>query len=113
MSSCNNVQENIARGDALSEDERTHTAACASCASVLADFTVIEAALNGFGPAVPAGFADRVMASVATEAGAPPHASRWWVPPALAYAAGVLAALNAASFLARVFVASVAFGGTP
>jgi anti-sigma factor RsiW len=110
---CNDVQEKIARGEVLSHDEGTHTTTCASCASVMADFSMLEAALYAFDPAVPAGFADRVMASVATEEVAPPRTVRRWVPLALAYGAGVLAAFNVASFLARVFVASVALGGTP
>ncbi len=113
MSRCNDVQEKIARGEALSEDQREHTTACASCASVMADFSMLEAALNAFGPAVPTGFADRVMAHVATEVVTPSHTSGRWVSLTLAYAAGVVAALNVASFLARVFIASVAFGGTP
>jgi hypothetical protein len=113
MSSCNEVQEKIARGESLSEAERTHTTACASCAPVIADFSLLEAALSTLGTDVPAGFADRVMAGVAAEGAASPRPPRRWVPLTVAYAAGVLAVLNVAGFLARVFVASVAFGGTP
>ena len=113
MISCNEVQEKIARGESLSEAERAHTTACASCAPVIADFTLLEAALSTLGTAVPPGFADRVMAGVAAEGAAAPRPPRRWVPLTLAYAAGVLAVLNVAGFLASVFVASVAFGGTP
>ena len=113
MSSCNDVQEKIARDEGLSEAERAHTRTCASCASVIADFSLLEAALSTFGSAVPAGFADRVMDGLAAEGGVGARAPRRWIPLTLAYAAGVLAALNVAGFLARVFVASVAFGGTP
>jgi hypothetical protein len=113
MSSCNDIQEKIARDGSLSEAERAHTIACASCASVIADFSLLEVALSRLGTAVPAGFADRVMAGVAAEGTASPRTPRRWVPLTLAYAAGLLAALNVAGFLARVFVASVAFGGTP
>jgi hypothetical protein len=113
MSRCNDVQEKIARGERLSDDQRDHTTACASCASVIADFSLLEAALNAFGPAVPAGFADRVMARVAAEVVTSSRASERWVSLMLASAAAVIAALNVASFLARVLVASVAFGGTP
>lgn len=113
MSSCNEIQEKIARDEPLSETERAHTIACGSCASVIADRSLLEAALNTFGTPVPAGFVDRVMAGVAAEGEADPRTPRRWIPLTLAYAAGVLAALNVAGFLARVFVASVAFGGTP
>jgi hypothetical protein len=113
MSRCNDVQEKIARGEGSSQDEREHTTACASCASVVADFSLLEAALSAFDPAVPTGFADRVMARVAAEVVPPSRASGRWLSLTLAYAAGVIAALNVASFLARVFIASVAFGGTP
>ena len=113
MSSCNEIQEKIARNESLSGAERAHTIACESCASVIADFTLLEAALSTFGTAVPAGFADRVMAGLPAEGTAIPTAPRRWVPLTLAYAAGVLAAVNVAGFLASVFSASVAFGGTP
>jgi len=113
MSNCNEVQEKIARGESLSQAERAHTTACASCAPVIADFSVLEAALSALGAAVPAGFADRVMAGLAAEGCASSRPPRQWVPLALAYAAGVLAVLNVAGFLASVFIASVASGGTP
>jgi len=113
MSSCNEIEEKIARGESLSEAERAHTSACASCAPVLADFSLLEAALSTFGTAIPAGFVDRVMAGVAAEGATAPRTPRRWLPLTLAYAAGLLAVLNVAGFLASVFAASVAFGGTP
>jgi hypothetical protein len=113
MSSCNDIQEKIARDESLSGAESAHTIACESCASVIADFTLLEAALSTFGTAVPAGFADRVMAGLPPEGTAALNAPRRWVPLTLAYAAAVLAALNVAGFLANVFAASVALGGTP
>jgi len=113
MSSCNDIQEKIARDERLSEAERGHTIACASCASVIAEFSLLEAALSRFETAVPAGFADRVMAGVAAEGAPARRAPRRWVPLTLAYAAGVVAAVNVAGFVASVFAASVAFGGTP
>ena len=112
MSNCNDVQEKIARDESLSEAERAHSLACEACASVIADFTLLEAALSTFGTAVPAGFADRVMAGVFSEGTAVQRAPRRWVPLTLAYAAGVLAAVNVVGFLASVFAASVALGGT-
>ena len=113
MSSCNDIQEKIARGESLSQSERAHTSACKSCASVIADFSLLDATLSRFGTAVPAGFADRVMAGVAAEGTAAPCPPRRWVSLTLTYAAGVLAAANVVGFLASVFAASVALGGTP
>ena len=113
MSSCNDIQEKIARDESLSEAERAHTIACEACASVIADFSLLEAALTRFGAAVPAGFADRVMAGVAAEGTPATRLPRRWIPLTLAYAAGVLAAVNVVGFVASVFAASVAFGGAP
>jgi hypothetical protein len=116
MSNCNDVQEKIARDESLSEADRAHTIACESCASVIADFSLLEATLSRLGAAVPAGFADRVMAGVAAEgrrATRTARPARPWVPLTLAYAAGVLAAVNVAGLVGSVFAASVAFGGTP
>jgi hypothetical protein len=113
MSSCNDIQEKIARGESLSQSERAHACACASCASVIADFSLLDATLSRFGTAVPPGFADRVMAGVAAEGTAAPPPPGRWVSLTLAYAAGVLAAANVVGFLASVFAASVALGGTP
>lgn len=113
MSSCNDIQEKIARDESLSGAERAHTLACESCAAVIADFTLLEAALSTFGTAVPAGFADRVMAGLPAEETAAPSPPRRWVSLTLAYAAAVLAVLNVGGFLANVFTASVALGGTP
>lgn len=112
MIGCNEVQEKIARGDALRGDERDHAVACAACAAMVAEFSLLEVALGTFGAAVPPGFADRVMASVAADSvvGARPFGPR--VQLTLAYAAGAIAVVNVATFLARVFIASVAFGGT-
>lgn len=108
---CNTVQERIARGDALHDDERDHTAACDSCAATMAEFSVLEAALDTFGSEVPAGFANRMMARVASQPEVSPRRSARRVHLAVAYAAGALAAVNVTAFLARIFVASVAFGG--
>ena len=113
MSSCNDIQEKIARDERLSEAEREHTLACASCAAVIAEFSLLDAMMSRFGTAVPAGFADRVMAGVAADGTVAPRPPRRWLPLTLAYAAGVLAAVNVVGFLASVFAASVALGGTP
>ena len=113
MSSCNDIQEKIAREESLSEAERAHTMACEACASVIAEFSLLEAVLSRIGAAVPAGFVDRVMAGVAAEGPRATRRTRRWIPLTLAYAAGVLAAVNVAGFVASVFAASVAFGGTP
>ena len=92
MSSCNDIQEKIARDESLRRGaERAHTVVCESCASVIADFSLLEAALMRFGAAVPAGFADRVMAGVVAEGAPATRVPRRWIPLTLAYAAGVLA----------------------
>jgi hypothetical protein len=112
MIGCNEVQEKIARGDALRGDERDHAAACAACAAMVAEFSLLEVALGTFGSAVPPGFADRVMASLAAEPVVAPRPFARPVQLWLAYAAGAVAVVNVAAFLARVFIATVAFGGT-
>jgi hypothetical protein len=116
MTLCNDIQERIARGDTSSADDRDHAATCASCAAVIADFSLLEATLHTFEPAVPAGFADRVMARLETAHASMPLPSRrvgLRMQLALAYAGGLLAVINAVAFIARIFIASVAFGGTP
>ena len=112
MSSCNDIQEKIARDESLNEAERAHTIACQSCASVIADFSLLEAALSEIGAA-----SRRVRRSCDGRRGRRGHARHAHAETVdtltLAYAAGVLAVVNVAGFLASVFAASVALGGTP
>jgi len=124
MDRCNETQENIAAGVALSAGEQRHAAGCARCAAVAASYSLLDATLETFAPAVPDGFADRVMALVAAEEVAPGAAkqerggsSRWFerrpVQLAVAHAAALCAVFNVAWFVVRVFAADVALGGTP
>jgi hypothetical protein len=113
MSLCNDVQEKIARGDALGDGERAHVPSCSSCAFVTAEFALLEETLTAFASPVPDGFADRVMRSLPLEA-APSEGRRGrWMTLTLSYAAGVIAVVNVAAFLGHVFVASVALGAAP
>lgn len=116
MDRCNETQEKIAAGRALSAGEQAHAAGCARCATVAASYSLLDATLETFAPAVPDGFAERVMSLVSAEA-VPVRAGRWFerraVQVAVANAAALCAAFNVLWFVVRVFVADVALGGTP
>ena len=92
MDCCNETQEKIAAGRALSGEEQRHAAACPACAAVAASYSLLDAALETFAPVVPDGFADRVMGLIAAQA-APGQPARWFERPpiqmAVAYAAGL------------------------
>jgi hypothetical protein len=118
MDPCNQVQEKIAGGAPLDGDEQRHAATCPHCASVASTYSLLDATLETFVPAlatVPAGFAERVMALIAADDGPPPV--RWFerraVQIVLANAAAICAVFNLARFLARIFVSDIALGGTP
>src|SRR4051794_7700648 len=107
MDTCNETQEKVARGEPLDPAAATHASRCAGCAQVVADASLLEAALAALAPAlVPAGFADRVMLEVATldlgvtgvtgATGAAGWFERRWVQVALAHAGAVLTVLNVA-----------------
>ena len=116
MDSCNETQEKIASGVSLDGDEQRHAVTCPHCASVASTYSLLDATLETFAPAlVPAGFADRVMARLAADDRPPPL--RWFerrvVQIALANAAAICAVFNLARFLAHIFVSDIALGGTP
>lgn len=115
MEPCNETQEKIAAGRALSRDEQAHATGCARCAAVAAAYSLLDATLETFVPVVPDGFAERVMGLVAAEP-ASGRALRWFerrlVQLAFAHAAALCAVFNVAWFVVRVFVADVALGGT-
>lgn len=128
MDRCNETQEKIAAGLALSAGEQRHTAACARCTAVAASYSLLDATLETFASRVPDGFADRVMALVAHEAGSPELGDgrserdgvlplRWFerrpFQLVVAHAAALCAVFNVAWFVMRIFVADVALGGTP
>ena len=116
MDACNETQEKIATGRALSADEQRHAAGCARCAAAAAAYSLLDATLETLTPAVPDGFAERVVGLVAAEA-APGRAMRWFerrpIELVVANAAALCAVLNVAWFVVRVFAADVALGGTP
>lgn len=115
MEPCNETQEAIAVGRRLSAQQQSHAAGCAGCAAIAASYSLLDATLETFAPVVPDGFADRVMGLVAAEA--PPGGLRWFerrpIQLVVANAAALCAVLNVAWFVARVFAADVALGGTP
>jgi len=115
MKPCSEMQERIARGDILLSAEQQHVATCTSCASVVMAYSVLDQTLDAISHDVPAGFADRVMAALASEVASPPR--RWFERPsiqlALAHAGALCAAVNVARFLARVLLPSIASGGVP
>jgi hypothetical protein len=133
MDRCNETQEKIAAGLALSAGEQRHAAECAHCAAVAASYSLLDATMETFAPAVPHGFADRVMALVAPEVvasesrepgreagkleGAAGRVVRWFerrpIQLVVAHAAALCAVFNVGWFVVRVFVADVALGGTP
>lgn len=117
MDPCNQAQEKIARGAPLDSDEQRHALECPRCAAVATAYSLLDATLEAFVHPVPAGFADRVMASI--PAGDGPAASprpwldRPWLQIAFAHGAALCALFNLARFVMRVFVSDVALGETP
>ena len=115
MEPCNEVQEKIAGGRALRGEEQRHAAGCPRCAAVAASYSLLDATLEAFTSPVPDGFAERVMAQIAAEVDR--GRGRWFerrpVQLVFAHAAALCAVFNVAWFVARVFAADVAFGGTP
>ena len=124
MDRCNETQENIAGGVALSVDQQRHAAGSARCTAVAATYSLLDATRETFAPTVPDGVAKRVMARGAADEVVPGPAkrgrggnSRWFerrpVQLAVAHAAALCAVFNVAWFVVRVFAADVALGGTP
>jgi hypothetical protein len=115
MNHCTEVQERIALGESLTEQEQRHLSSCEHCGSVAEAYSLLDASLESLAEPVPEGFADRVMNELAAhEAARPP---RWfdavWVEVALANVALICAVLNTARFLASVLIPSVGLGATP
>ena len=118
MDICNETQEKVARGEPLDPAAATHASRCAGCAQVVADASLLEAALAALAPGVvPAGFADRVMVEVASLDIGPAGAACWferrWVQIALAHAGAALTVLNVARLLVRILVPEIALGAAP
>src|SRR4051794_2575991 len=118
MDICNDTQEKVARGEPLDPAEATHASRCAGCARVVAEASLLEAALVALAPGiVPVGFADHVMAEVATLEVALPASGRWferrWVQIVLAHAGAAFTVFNVARLLARILIPEIALGATP
>lgn len=118
MDICNDTQEKVARGEPLGPAEATHASRCPGCAQVVADASLLEAALAALSPGVvPAGFAERVMIEVATldvmTSGSAPWFERRWVQIALAHGGAALTVLNVARVLVRILIPDIALGATP
>ena len=116
--SCNAIQERIAVGEALDDASRAHVLACASCGSLATECLALDSLVAGEidgGIAVPDGFADRVMASLAPE---PVAASRLdtligrrWVQVALAQVGVAVAIANLLRFVFSMLVPASSLGG--
>ena len=113
MDLCNHIQETIARGAALDAEAQRHVVDCSHCAPVAAAYSLLDGALESFGPDVPPGFADRVMALVAEDDAPLRWFERRWIQIGFAHAAAACALFNVARFVMGVFVSNVALGGTP
>lgn len=118
MDICNETQEKVARGEPLDPAAATHASRCSGCAQVVAEASLLEAALATLAPGVvPAGFADRVMREVATLDIGTARAASWferrWVQVALAHAGAALTVLNVARLLVRIVIPEIALGATP
>jgi hypothetical protein len=116
--SCNAIQERIVVGDALDDAIQAHVLACASCGSLAAECLALDSLVAGEidgGIAVPDGFADRVMASLAPE---PVAASRFdtligrrWVQLALTQVGLAVAIANLLRFVFSTLVPAASLGG--
>lgn len=118
MDICNDTQEKVACGEPLDPGAATHASRCAGCAQVVAEASLLEAALAALAPGVvPAGFAERVMVEVATLDIRTTASASWferrWVQIALAHAGAALTVLNVARLLARILIPEIALGATP
>ena len=120
---CTETQEKLERGEPLDEAERDHALACDECGAVAAACATLDRTLAELEPAVPEGFADRVMASIGREVAErrsvreAARPARWyerrWAGWVLSSAAALVALLNVARFVASVLVPAGGLGGAP
>lgn len=64
---CNEVQENIAWGRALSSSDQNHVLNCTKCSLVAMQFEEVDSAVNNVKSEIPDGFAERVMERIFQE----------------------------------------------
>jgi hypothetical protein len=116
--SYNAIQERIAVGDALDEASQTHVLACAGCNRLAAEWVALDSlvadGIDG-GIAVPDGFADRVMASLAPEPAAVSRfemlLGRRWVQLVLTQVGLAVAIANLLRFVFSTLVPAASLGG--
>jgi hypothetical protein len=112
---CTEVQERIALGEPLTEQEERHLSSCEPCGTVAEAYSLLDASLESLAEPVPPGFADRVMNELLAHEAA--RSRRWfdasWVELALANVALICAVLNTIRFLAGVLIPGVSLGASP
>lgn len=115
---CNPIQERIALGEALSEQDQAHVLACPGCAEVarlwLALDSEIASQIDG-GLKVPDGFADRVMDAIdeapQLSAGLERALGRRWVQLVLANLGLAVAVANIVRFVLGALLPAAGLGG--
>jgi hypothetical protein len=117
---CNRIQEHIVAGDVLDETNQAHVVTCTSCGQVAAEWLALDSAIaDGLasGVEVPDGFADRVMAAVATEPSTSSRIARVlgrrWLQVVLANLGLAVAITNLLRFVLATLLPAASLGGTP
>ncbi len=111
--SCSEIQEQLARGQALTPEQRGHAASCPRCVKVATTFSLLDETLAAIVTEVPADFADRVMAQVRAEVPARGWMSQQWILFAVVSGSLAVGLFNLLRFLVGVLVPSVGLGGMP
>lgn len=109
--SCNEIQEQLARGINLTPEQRAHAASCPRCLKVATTFSLLDETLGTLAAEVPADFADRVMEAVHAEVPARGWMGRQWIQLAVVSGSLVVGLFNLLRFLMGVLVPSVGLGG--
>ena len=115
---CNAIQERIVAGEILDEASQAHTLACASCSSFAAEWLALDGLIaEGIDGkvAVPDGFADRVMKSIAPATDAASRLDvllgRRWVQLALTQVGLAVAIANLLRFVFSTLLPASSLGG--
>lgn len=122
--SCNDIQERVAVGEALDESTQAHVLACPACSRVAAAFLALDAQVAEelwAAVHVPEGFADRVMvrldqAAPSGTVGMPAGMlnrllARRWVQMGLAYLGATVALVNVLRFVLASLIPGASLGG--
>jgi len=112
---CGEVQETVARGEALSPEAKAHVLVCTACAQVAESYCELDTWFEAAAAAidVPEGFADRIMAALPPEAPLPGFWCRPWVHVVFAHAAAGIGLFNLLRLVLRFVIPSPSFGGMP